>query len=180
MFYAAFCGFSGLFKHLIAKHPGCISGKWYTPLHEACRSGDLECMRLLLEHGADVDARDVDHYTPSHLASRLGRMEALRLLLQYNSDVNAKGRSDLTALHIASRIGLTEVAQVLLEHGANVNAQTRHILWTPLWGAALNRRHDVVQLLLDHGADVRMWRKYGPLYTLVPLYIAAEVSDCTG
>lgn len=35
-----------------------------TPLHDACWGCHADLARLLLEHGADVDARDIDGYTP--------------------------------------------------------------------------------------------------------------------
>jgi Ankyrin repeats (many copies) len=172
LFYAVCCGFSGLVEHLITKHPECINDEGHTPLHKACYEEDLECMRLLLEHGADVDARDGRNYAPLHLAAKYGRVEALRLLLQYNSDVNVKGPSNETPLYIASRSGLTEVVQVLLEHGADINAQTnRH--WTPLFAAVFFRNLDVIRLLLKHGADVRIegelleGRKHTPLYQAI-------------
>ena len=37
----------------------CICFQWFqTPLHEASREGHLETVRLFLEQGADVNARD--------------------------------------------------------------------------------------------------------------------------
>jgi hypothetical protein len=171
LFYAVSCGFNGVVKRLTAKHPECVNHKSYEPLHVACRGRNLECMRLLLEHGADTDVRDHHKYAPLHLASSLGRVEALRLLLQFNSDVNAKGPSNETPLYIASRMGFTEVVQVLLEHGANINAQTIDN-YTPLWIAVHNRKLDVVRLLLDHGADVhiegaRVRPSWTPLHTAI-------------
>ena len=36
----------------------------FTPLHLACYFGDEGAVRILLEHGAFVDAKDRDGYTP--------------------------------------------------------------------------------------------------------------------
>merc|ERR1711991_665610 len=40
----------------------------YTPLHVACRNGNIEVMMALLDRGADIHARDKYQYTPLHVA----------------------------------------------------------------------------------------------------------------
>jgi Ankyrin repeats (3 copies)/Ankyrin repeats (many copies)/Ankyrin repeat len=158
LYYAALCGFVRLTKHLITAHTEDVNakcGRRGTPLHGACRGGQLECARLLLENGADVDVRDDDEEAALHLASEVGRLEVVQLLLHHNADVNAKGNVGWTALHNASHRGYTEVAQLVLEHGADVNAQTTYAR-TPLTLASGSGRLDVVRLLLGHGANVHM------------------------
>jgi hypothetical protein len=158
LYYAAFCGFLGLVKQLISIDAVDVNGKcgWRgTPLHGACRGRQLECMRVLLDHGADVTALDGFVHAALHLSSIQGQVEAVRLLLQHNSDVNIKNYSNWTPLHYASTGGFTDVAQLLLEHGANVNAQDPAVNgYAPLSLASGNGHLDVVRLLLDHGADV--------------------------
>ena len=41
-----------------------------TPLHHAVGDGNIQAVRLLLEHGADVHARDKRGKTPSELTKR--------------------------------------------------------------------------------------------------------------
>ena len=55
---------------------------WSTPLHEASREGHVEVVRLLLEHGADLRARDRSGKTPSEVASQYERLEIVQLLSQ--------------------------------------------------------------------------------------------------
>ena len=43
-----------------------------TPLHFACYRGDVDMVRLLLEHQADVTALDDQNRTPLHMASTTG------------------------------------------------------------------------------------------------------------
>jgi ankyrin repeat protein len=55
-----------------------------TLLHWAVqRGGRTEVVRLLLEHGADVNARDEYGNTPSQLGSRHGYPEIVELLFEY-------------------------------------------------------------------------------------------------
>ena len=47
-----------------------------TPLHLASRDGLLEDARLFIDHGADVNARNMDGLTPLHLALHMTHLEA--------------------------------------------------------------------------------------------------------
>jgi len=53
---------------------------WLTPLHAASLYGHVKVVRLLLEHGADLRARDVQGRTPSEIASQYGKLEIVDLL----------------------------------------------------------------------------------------------------
>ena len=155
LYYAAFCGFSGLANRLITRHAEDVNatcGDRGTPLHGAFGGRHPECVRLLLEHGAAVDARDFDNKTVLHLASENGQLEILHLVLQHGADVNARVK-DWTPLHFASYLGNAKVAQLILEHGADVNAQARSKR-TPLFMASEYGHLELVRLLLGHGADV--------------------------
>jgi len=49
----------------------------HTPLHVAAFHNNLECMQLLLSHGASVEARDVTGKTPLLLAAYSGQCNAI-------------------------------------------------------------------------------------------------------
>jgi ankyrin repeat protein len=134
--------------------------------------------RLLLEHGADVNARDVDRFTPLHIAARYGRVGVARVLLEHIANqgaevddrksvlyeyVNARGAKDRTSLHLVPEgpsrggpnigVSSSEVTRLLLEHGADVKARDFD-RFTPLHIAARYGRVEVARVLLEHGADV--------------------------
>ena len=121
------------------------------PLHGASSSGQTDTMRPLIEHGADVHARDVDHSTPLHLASSSWNVEIMQLLIKHGADVHARDGCESTPLHEASS-GNAESVKVLIKHGADVHAQDQS-QWTPLHIASSFGNAETVQILIKHGAD---------------------------
>jgi hypothetical protein len=75
--------------------------------------------RLLLEHGADVDALTDDGLTPLHMAVESGRVEVARVLLEHGANVGAEDNEGKTPFQIASAGGNDEIMKLLSEHGAN-------------------------------------------------------------
>ncbi|XP_015765567.1 PREDICTED: uncharacterized protein LOC107344434 [Acropora digitifera] len=55
-----------------------------TPLHLACWYGQESVVKLLLEHGADVNATDEFQFTPLHKAERHNHHSIVKLLLDHN------------------------------------------------------------------------------------------------
>jgi ankyrin repeat protein len=120
-----------------------------TPLHLASRDGHVEVARLLLEHGADVDSRDISKWTPLRHALDKRHVEVARVLIEKGADVGAQGVDEWMPLHWASRHGKAELVQVLLEHGAITDAKDVYG-WTP-WRRALDEGHvQVAQVLSRH------------------------------
>jgi ankyrin repeat protein len=62
----------------------------------------IDTMRLLIKHGADVSVMDKTHSTPLHLAAFCGSSEGVRLLLEHGADVTVLDGSHKTPLHLAS------------------------------------------------------------------------------
>lgn len=89
------------------------NGQWVMPLHSAVAGGHTEIARTLLEHGADVNARQADDFTPLHGAAQNGQMEMVELLLAYGADKGAQSANGRTPRSIALEKGRGEVADLL-------------------------------------------------------------------
>jgi ankyrin repeat protein len=161
LYYAALCGFRDLVEHLIVTYSGDINtrgGYHATPLRAAIVKGNVEVMKLLLEHGADVDAVGREGFTLLYEASR--RLEILSLLLDHHADVNHQDKFGWTALLRASFEGELEVARVLLRHGAATDtADTEG--FTPLLMASQSGDLGIVHLLLESGTAVDLQNNVG-------------------
>ena len=94
-----------------------------------------EIVRLLMENGANPNARDEDDQTPLYWAAGRGRIEIVRLLMENGADINAGGSREGTPLRGAARGGHIEIVRLLMENGANPNARDEDV-WTPLYWAA--------------------------------------------
>jgi ankyrin repeat protein len=104
-------------------NPPSITGE--TPLHVAVQFGSVELVRLLLDHKADIEAKEYpSDERPLHRAAFYGKTETVRLLLERGAKLDVKDNQfGWTALHNAAYGGRTEVTKLLLEKGANVNAR---------------------------------------------------------
>ncbi|HNT78324.1 MAG TPA: ankyrin repeat domain-containing protein [Anaerolineae bacterium] len=119
-------------------------------IHLACRVGNPDMTRMLLEKGVDVNLRGgVNEITPLHVAVAENHADIVACLLERGADVNARDRRLNVPLHSAKSC---EIAQALIAHGADVNAQN-DFGETPIFA---QRDPQIVELLLENGAQVNI------------------------
>jgi ankyrin repeat protein len=94
-----------------------------TPLIYAAFSGHEAVVRLLLDRGADVEAKAEDKWTALIWAAILGHEAIVRLLLDRGADVEAKAGNGRTALTLVASLGYEAVVRLLLDRGADVEAK---------------------------------------------------------
>ena len=121
---AAFSGKLEVVRILIEYNPAYIDARdeqGETPLHWATTGDNFKdgsVLRLLLEHGADINAQGQTGRTPLHVASQFGAQEVVRVLLKHGADVELKMNGGSTALQEAAQFRRDEVVKLLREHGA--------------------------------------------------------------
>ncbi|MBI4001142.1 MAG: ankyrin repeat domain-containing protein [Nitrospira defluvii] len=135
-------------------------------IHRALTEGPPNRAKLLLDRGANIDARNAQGATPLITASGQGNIALVTLLLDHRARIDAADREGNTALHEASFYGHVRCVEALLAAGAQPS--TRNALkFTPLHQAVrrfweisgessddrLTRQADVIALLLQYGAD---------------------------
>jgi ankyrin repeat protein len=151
-----------------------------TPLHHAAAKNRPDMVRLLIDLGADLNARDAVGATPLTTASQeeaderliamlleagaaiefvaalnLGRYDlAENMLREDPGRIGAQGQ-DTIALHLAAVRRNARSVRWLIDHGVEVNA--KRSLWdcnqTALHVTAENGAVDIARMLLDAGAD---------------------------
>jgi ankyrin repeat protein len=95
------------------------SGGGGTALHAAASHGHIDCIKLLLKHGAFVDSLRLDSETPLHMSLLNSQLEAIDLLIEAGADVNKERDIDgLSALGWARRRKDGELVLKLQNAGA--------------------------------------------------------------
>ena len=116
-----------------------FDGSWVnfdgqTPFIRAALSGDIDVMRLLLEHGADPNIATTQGSTALMAASGINwipaqtytrsegdYVEAVKLCLERGADVNATNSLGMAAIHGAANRGWESIIQILADHGARLD-----------------------------------------------------------
>ncbi|XP_052386138.1 ankyrin repeat and SOCS box protein 2b [Carassius gibelio] len=124
-----------------------------TPLLLAVQGTHLECVRTLLEAGADPDISNKNKETPLYKACEQESVSAVKLLLAFGAAVNQRCYHGWTALHEAARRDNPELCETLLRARAAVDARNAdHV--TPAIEAARHGRTEALAHLIKNGADV--------------------------
>jgi ankyrin repeat protein len=178
LFEAASKGHAAKIKKLLDKGIDVnsrIEGEYSgTVLHTALANASVDCVKLLLERGAQVNAKNPQGETPLHLAARGSQytghsdrklsdayVEIARLLIDAGADVKARAEDGDTPLLTAARrlsyLTKTEDAnpdffKLLIACGADVDAATQ-IGGPALVFAVEGNRTDIARILLQAGAN---------------------------
>ena len=150
-----------------------------TPLLVAVQNGHIDCVRLLLKYGADIEGRgDIEvgtkgypnhdlyeGYTPLFVAAASGNIGILRCLLENGADINAVTAINVkgyTPLMISAHYEQFGAVTFLIDQGADVNLQDEYG-YTALHHVAKSRSTyniNALNLLIDRGADLDARTKF--------------------
>ncbi|XP_065573811.1 putative ankyrin repeat protein RF_0381 [Artemia franciscana] len=141
-----------------------------TPLHLAVISGDLEVIKMVLDKGADVNARDIYGESPLHLAaSSRCSQTVVECLLKYGADVHIRNSELASPLHLAALQEHPKSVENFVKSGVDVNIIIENGQ-SLLHFAALFGHPKTVKYLLKSGADFNIRETNGES----PLHLAAS------
>ncbi|RVD90439.1 uncharacterized protein DFL_001404 [Arthrobotrys flagrans] len=123
-------------------------------LTAAAFDGTLEIVRMLLDHGADVNSPDG---WALQTAAEQGHLDVVELLVERGANVNAcldEDKFDLgTALQAACEAGQDEIVAFLLKHGADPNIGAGPET-CPIIAACRRGEAYILELLINAGATI--------------------------
>jgi ankyrin repeat protein len=108
---------------------GSLANSWhpigFSALHFAAFSGDVATTRLLLDTGAQIEARARNRFmnTPLQVALLPGHFAAAQLLLERGADALVRQNDGFAPIHEAALLGRRDLVDLLLDNGADVNSR---------------------------------------------------------
>lgn len=165
-------------------------GEVFHPLHWAVRKSGVSTIRVLIEAGADINARTAWGVSAHALAITYGKADLADYLVEQGADNDLSSLTDLLAsgaeCHLLPHYMVSnrdiEGLKTILEVGADPNVLSEAIIdsllcgVTPLHRAVLIGEERMTQLLLQFGADVNapcLQVDNMPYWDITPLHIAA-------
>ncbi len=159
-------------KKMLKEDPdlvNAVDSDGLTPLHLAAEHGHRQIVELLLQEGADINAKSGFKRTPLHFAASSGHDEIVRLFIEKGAELNENDSFILTPIFQAAYNGHQNIVEMLLSNGINLSATEKNSV-TLLHAAAISGNPELVEMLLDKGID----RNVRNIFGKTPLHFAAS------
>ncbi|KAL7815057.1 hypothetical protein V8C44DRAFT_325221 [Trichoderma aethiopicum] len=143
-----------------------------TGLIVASYYGHCAVAQLMIDEGADLEARDGFGLTPLSWAAYQGHETIIKLLVDKGASLKAKNLNGQTPLLLAADQGHKAIVKLLVDKGADLEARDK-LGWTPLSWASRKGHEAIIKLLVDQGADLEAQIKTNH----TPLSLAAKEGD---
>ncbi|KAJ5787128.1 hypothetical protein N7457_002118 [Penicillium paradoxum] len=123
------------------------------PIFWASANGNDKIMQILLEQGADINARALSDKTALYTACSYGHHEIAHMLLERGAGRHLQRRDLADIFQAVCAKGYENIVRLFLQHGANDNTSGTH-LEIILQVACSSGQERIVKMLLEHGASV--------------------------
>lgn len=124
-----------------------------SPLSWAAQRGEIEAVKVLLEHGANPNNSDITNMTPLHYAAQAQDPMCLQVLLENCAMITQQSRGWNALHYICSFHDDTTYIKLLLDYGADVNMRT-YVGKTALSLAVIHNHVKSAAFLISKGADL--------------------------
>lgn len=129
-------------------------------LHDVVRKAELNQVKKLVSHGADVNATTAQGETPLHVAVQYGHRAIAEFLLAYGARGDVQNDDGDTPLHYAAGQGRADLVELLLNSQVDVNKKnSQH--WTFLRLMTEHAQATVAKFLNLSGQEDLAWQKQG-------------------
>ena len=131
-----------------------------TPLHYACREGNFEVVKLLIENGANVNIKnDYSTIYPifdaiCSMSNKKSYLSIVQLLIENGADVKKIDSFGNTLLYHAIEQENIILIELLIQLGCDINHVSRHDKDSVLHYAYFQKNKKIISLLIEHGANI--------------------------
>ncbi|AWP11042.1 putative ankyrin repeat domain-containing protein 24 [Scophthalmus maximus] len=140
--------------------PTKMDAEGKSAFHLCASRGRLECLEVIISHGADLNVLDGAGCSALHLAAKHGQSECLKRLLQERLAVDCTDSIGRTPLHHAAVSGCLSCTETLWDFKANLDVQDSDGA-TPLILAAQMSRVELCVFLLGRDANANIQDNQG-------------------
>ncbi len=156
---AARLGDASLLATILAAggNAAAVTPQGETTLTLVISSGNLDAVKLLVEHGADVNYQKKtlkqNGNTALAQAAAAGQLAIAEYLISKGARIDAHDGMGNTPLTLAAYNDHADMVELLLAHGADLQARNNYG-WTPLMMGVQNCHTEMTRLLIAKGARV--------------------------
>jgi hypothetical protein len=152
---------------LLEEHPeldvdGFEAGLGWRALYHTCREGHADCAQLLIDHKADLNARNKSGCSPLHGSAFCGHTECVKLMVENGADVTWKDLSGVTPLMWAVLRAPLPAVHYLIQQKANIHYrvaegmhQGRDALYKAMTHEATSRMPGIAFAVLSSNTDAK-------------------------
>jgi len=131
-----------------------------TPLILASKGGHIDCLKLLLNHGADPNIQYRGNQNALLFAAGNGHYECIELLIEHQVNLDQANTQNVTPLMRAVQQAHNDCVMLLSDKGADLNVQDTYGR-TAAHLAVENHNPKALQILVNAGADLNLTTKGG-------------------
>jgi len=146
-----------IIEYIISQYP---SLNYYSydksPLSCAISVNNLELVKLLIDHGADVNKKDEFEDEPLVHAIKTGNNDIIKYLIDHDANIDQDiDKTIYTPLYYAIQMENEEIVQYLIDHGAPFNSKKEKPSLPSLLTEAIRcQNENIAKRLIDAGADI--------------------------
>jgi hypothetical protein len=136
----------------LVKHGGLINIETTedkeTPLFFAIYSHFDNIANFLIDHGANIEHKNIFGETPLYKATEMNRPAIVQKLLNAGANANSKDLTGNTALHVAVIEDMPEIVRLLIKHGADERIDNEY-KQSPLYLAEAPGHGEILEVITE-------------------------------
>ncbi|MFC2139986.1 ankyrin repeat domain-containing protein, partial [Bacteroidota bacterium] len=136
---------------------------------KAAEKGNYEIVEILINNGADINAKTRFNTSAIHFAAFYNKVEIIKLLVEKGADFNLRNSQGIVPIFYAAMRGAIESVKCLIEHGADYKVKDDN-KQNLLHAASANGNTELMKYLINKNLDLHS----ADIYNKTPLFYAAE------